>query len=429
MEPSEQNCNETSKGDKENCSESFINGANEDTMKKRNVPVSSLSDDEATGTIKRAKTETDSTEERVFMSSTSTSNSNDNDILAETHTYGLPTIKIQPILGGKPLTFPVHPRLTILDLKDFILFALNIPHPQQILSFYCEEERKAVLLSNYSENTLLCTVPGLIDEITGRCAVVSLSFKMSSGMDFSINPSDVEYENTTSTDDTGYFEVNSSNSDSPSDSKISSLASTLASIIPFPPGTSKSSRMLLRSLSKSSPTNSNLPTLWEIYFPESGVKMMVTALINVNEVKSDEERESGSERSSDTLKDDDVKEKKESVDSKGTVKPASVPELVITPPDNTSEHLEPVVPVPALPSPLTPLTPSNSNSDAPKTHCEKCHLRCRPALRFICKCTKTFCQSHRYPDQHDCTYDHRADGMASIQANNPKIVKDKVGNF
>ena len=108
-------------------------------------------------------------------------------------------------------------------------------------------------------------------------------------MDFSINPSDVEYENTTSTDDTGYFEVNSSNSDSPSDSKISSLASTLASIIPFPPGTSKSSRMLLRS-PKSSPTNSNLPTLWEIYFPNREWKMMVTALINVNEVKSDEER-------------------------------------------------------------------------------------------------------------------------------------------
>lgn len=423
MEPSEQNCNETAKEEKENCSESIINGVNEDTMKKRNVPVSSLSDDEATGTLKRAKTETDSTEERVFMSSTS--NSSANDIVTETHTYGLPTIKIQPILGGKPLTFPVHPRLTILDLKDFILFALNIPHPQQILSFYCEEERKAVLLSNYSENTLLCTVPGLIDEITGRCAIVSLSFKMSSGMDFSINPSDVEYENTTGTvdsDDTGYFEVNSSNSDSPSDSKISSLASTLASIIPFPPGTSKSSRMLLRSLSKSSPTNSNLPTLWEIYFPESGVKMMVTALINVNEVKSDEERES--ERSSEILK-DDLKEKKESEETKDTIKPASVPELVITPPDNT-EHLEPVVPVPVIPS-LTPSTPSNS--EAPKTHCEKCHLRCRPALRFICKCTKTFCQSHRYPDQHNCTYDHRADGMASIQANNPKIVKDKVGNF
>lgn len=433
MEPSGQNRPETFNQDKENVKE-FINendsnsrNIDNDTIKRRNVPVSSLSDeeiqvDEVLNT-KRIKTDTDT------LSNTNKSlNKASNPEESKGETYTFPTIKIQPILGGKALSFPVHPRLSLIDLKDFILFSLNIPHPQQILSFFDESEKKLVLLSNFSENTLLCAIPGLIDEITGRCAPVGLSFKMSSGMDFSLNPSDFEYENESNnlSDTEGYFEINggvtsTSNCgdiDNNEISKISSLASTLASIIPFPPGVPKTSKMLLRSLSKSSPTNNNLPTLWEIYFPESGVKMVVTALINVNEVKSDEEIEKKDiERDFETIQDG----------NKTSSKSETSPILVITPPEISEEIVK-------TNNDTNTVIVNESNNESktdssPKNNCEKCRVRCRPALRFICKCHKTFCQSHRYPDQHDCTYDHRADGIATIQANNPKIVKDKVGNF
>lgn len=395
------------------------------TSKKRNVPVSSLSASEEEDSSEDSKEQADS--EDVSNKRTK-SNSFEEDLKEK---FSLPTLKIQPILGGKPLSFPVHPRLTLIDLRDFILFTLNIPHPQQILSFYSSEENKIVLLSNYSENTLLCRVPGLIDELTGRCAPVSLSFKISSGMDFSVHPSDVEYENNDSemiSEQSGYLELYNNDSD-PISSNLSALAASIVSLVPLPPGVDKSSRMLFRSLSKSSPSNSNLPTLWEIYFPESGVKMMVTALINVNEIKEDEEP-----------KDVEYLDKSNtSVDSESITNTLDTkipaPALVITPPPTTSTFSTNIVDV---------IRNINNNSGAnstvnatifaasesiPKIHCEKCRIKCRPALRFICKCNKTFCQSHRYPDQHDCTYDHRADAMATIQANNPKIVKDKVGNF
>ena len=409
---------------------------NNSILKKRNSPVSNLSASESEDEgKKRRKTET----EDSFVESK--------------ETFSLPTIKIQPILGGKALSFPVHPRLTLIDLKDFILFALNIPHPQQILSFFDEESGKAVLLSNFSENALLCNIPGLIDEVTGRCAPVSLSFKMSSGMDFSVHPSDIEYESINSNssgsssneyfglgyNDDGFFEISldTKEEDGEQNKKISALAASLASIIPLPPGVSKTSKMLFKSLSKSSPTNSNLPTLWEIYFPESGVKMMVTALINVSEVSGTESTGTGVESEKPVVGSEAVVTAVDNENANVTAEtvevPAdetnssktvmNVPALVITPEHETTAVKPDIVAQPAVPTTAPIIT------NEPKNNCEKCRIRCRPALRFICKCNKTFCQSHRYPDQHDCTYDHRADGLATIQANNPKIVKDKVSNF
>lgn len=390
--------------------------------KKRNVPVSSLSASEGEDSIEDSKEKVDSEED---VSSKKRSKTAFEDDLKEK--FSLPTIKIQPILGGKPLSFPVHPRLTLIDLKDFILFILNIPHPQQILSFYSSEEDKIVLLSNYSENTLLCSVPGLIDDLTGRCAPVSLTFKISSGMDFSVHPSDLEFDSNTETElisePSSYFEICNNDSD-PVSSGLSALAASIVSLVPLPPGVDKSSRMLFRSLSKSSPTNSNLPTLWEIYFPESGVKMMVTALINVNEVKGDEVETETKEQIDGTSV-----STTENLNSISNDNKIPAPALIITPPPSTNS----ITDATSTSSNTSTTNVNNSSlisSDCvPKIHCEKCRIKCRPALRFICKCNKTFCQSHRYPDQHDCTYDHRADAIASIQANNPKIVKDKIENF
>lgn len=357
----------------------------------------------------------------------------------------MPTLKIQPIFGGTQISFPVHPRLTLIDLKDFILFNLNLPHAQQILSFYNGEAM--VILSSFSENTILCKVPGLIDEITGRCAPVMLSFKISSGMDFGIFPTDAEYEQASGfgeffslctgdddndktneiEDNEGFFEIPK---DEKIDAKLSSLVSSLISLIPLPPGVTKSSKILIRSLSKASPLNNNLPTLWEIYFPEHEIKMLVTAVINVAEIANESS---------------EVEVKKEEVDQKSKELPlesqsltyfepkscpSSSPKILITDEEEIKTNLnlcedatEKVI------NTLDSLKITKTSTDEPKFNCEKCRIRCRPALRFMCKCTKTFCQIHRYPDQHECTFNHRAEGLASIQANNPKIVKDKIGNF
>jgi hypothetical protein len=344
----------------------------------------------------------------------------------------LPMLKIQPVLGGSVLSFPVHPRLTLVDLKDFILFNLNIPHSRQVISFIeCDpsnQQRRLVLLSSFSESTLLCSIPGLIDEVTGRCAPLTLSFKMASGMDvMNVYASESEYESAVNSiggatseyfslaDSEGNFEFQEASSpvQSTTDTKLSSLAASLISVIPLPPGVTKTSKMLLRSLSKSSPANNNLPSLWEIYFPESGIKMMVTAVINVNEVPSEGQVIGNSSNINTSAKESTPLLTKSS------------PSIVISPPEddiNTNTNVNV--------NTNTNTTNSISNVEiSDKNYCEKCKIRCRPALRFICKCKRTFCQIHRYPDQHSCTFDHRAEGLATIQANNPKIIRDKIGNI
>ena len=45
------------------------------------------------------------------------------------------------------------------------------------------------------------------------------------------------------------------------------------------------------------------------------------------------------------------------------------------------------------------------------------------------KCGYVFCGIHRYPDQHECTFDFKAFDRAKIAKNNQKVVADKVVRF
>lgn len=46
-------------------------------------------------------------------------------------------------------------------------------------------------------------------------------------------------------------------------------------------------------------------------------------------------------------------------------------------------------------------------------------------LPIECCCEKLFCTRHRYPDEHKCTFDYKAQGRKIIEVENPKIVSDK----
>jgi hypothetical protein len=49
-------------------------------------------------------------------------------------------------------------------------------------------------------------------------------------------------------------------------------------------------------------------------------------------------------------------------------------------------------------------------------------------LGFDCKCDKDkkFCSSHRYAEQHNCTFDYRAANKEILMKNNPIIVSEKI---
>lgn len=62
----------------------------------------------------------------------------------------------------------------------------------------------------------------------------------------------------------------------------------------------------------------------------------------------------------------------------------------------------------------------NIIDDGP-VRCTKCNRKCRLGGQFKCRCDLVFCGTHRYPDMHNCTFDHKAFGRKLLGKANPKL--------
>lgn len=45
---------------------------------------------------------------------------------------------------------------------------------------------------------------------------------------------------------------------------------------------------------------------------------------------------------------------------------------------------------------------------------------------FKCKCGSTYCGVHRYPENHECTFDFKASGRDAIAKSNPVVKAEKI---
>lgn len=45
---------------------------------------------------------------------------------------------------------------------------------------------------------------------------------------------------------------------------------------------------------------------------------------------------------------------------------------------------------------------------------------------FKCRCNYIFCSTHRYADQHSCTFDYKTHGQSALAKANPTVVAEKV---
>lgn len=64
----------------------------------------------------------------------------------------------------------------------------------------------------------------------------------------------------------------------------------------------------------------------------------------------------------------------------------------------------------------------------PATQSNRCS-NCRRRLGltgFKCKCGLTFCGSHRYPENHGCTFDYKSMGKEAIAKANPVVKAEKL---
>lgn len=63
--------------------------------------------------------------------------------------------------------------------------------------------------------------------------------------------------------------------------------------------------------------------------------------------------------------------------------------------------------------------------------CQRCGVTISlVAQERVCRCGGVFCDKHRQPEKHDCTYDHQAAARERLKKDNPQVAMDarKVNN-
>ena len=63
-----------------------------------------------------------------------------------------------------------------------------------------------------------------------------------------------------------------------------------------------------------------------------------------------------------------------------------------------------------------------------KRKCHVCNKKLPGMSYYTCKCAgdKFYCGVHRYPDGHDCTFDHAEHDKQILKLNNPSIIPTKI---
>lgn len=67
----------------------------------------------------------------------------------------------------------------------------------------------------------------------------------------------------------------------------------------------------------------------------------------------------------------------------------------------------------------------NSCTINTKNRCECCNKKVG-LLGFGCRCGRTFCGIHRYPESHACKFDYKTDGRVALAKENPLCRGDKI---
>ncbi|KAI8060452.1 hypothetical protein BC940DRAFT_312041 [Gongronella butleri] len=91
----------------------------------------------------------------------------------------------------------------------------------------------------------------------------------------------------------------------------------------------------------------------------------------------------------------------------------------------TQDDQSSTAPTPAAPS--LDAAKDENNDDKPvqknKGRCFMCRVKIPLAKQLTnkCRCDYVFCDSHRYPDKHECQFDHASMDKDILAKNNPKL--------
>jgi len=69
---------------------------------------------------------------------------------------------------------------------------------------------------------------------------------------------------------------------------------------------------------------------------------------------------------------------------------------------------------------------SSSPNKKKKRRCVVCNKKLGIATGFECRCGGLYCTTHRYEDQHSCTFDYKSDGRNKLRKDNPVVCDEKI---
>lgn len=75
--------------------------------------------------------------------------------------------------------------------------------------------------------------------------------------------------------------------------------------------------------------------------------------------------------------------------------------------------------------PITVVCQAAKNKSAPRC----CALGCKKKiglLSFECKCGLSFCVKHKLPEVHNCTFNHKREGLLSLKQKLVKVTSNKI---
>lgn len=75
--------------------------------------------------------------------------------------------------------------------------------------------------------------------------------------------------------------------------------------------------------------------------------------------------------------------------------------------------------------------PAENEEDFEENELVCSHELCNKKIRWReeglkCKCLKAFCAEHRFPDNHDCTFNAFEENKKILKQNNPRIVSNNI---
>ncbi|KAL8193117.1 hypothetical protein R6Q57_027021 [Mikania cordata] len=94
-------------------------------------------------------------------------------------------------------------------------------------------------------------------------------------------------------------------------------------------------------------------------------------------------------------------------------------------PETSSSTAATILSAVSVDSPVTSSVVEVAVKSQPRNRCGSCKRRVG-LTGFTCKCGTTFCGSHRYPEQHACTFDFKTIGKEAIAKANPVVKAAKL---